>query len=503
MSLSTQLIEISDLPQKDRLPAYLEILPDLYSDPSPGLIDLVDHLVNDSSVSLVVGRQVYSEVVHALGNEKVGRPGEDRNEDLVKEVLQGILEKVGGNPGNYEEQTSLLRNQLATILEGEEEWLEAAQVLIAIPLDNSNMKMSDSEKLAHLVHIVRLLIEVGDNGQAQTYLNKASMFIHDCDDQPTRLAYKLCHARLLDFSRKFNEAALRYHELSWVPDLDADDRLQTLSAAVTCSILAPAGPARQRTLASLCRDDRTASLPTYTVLSKMFLENIIRPAEVVEFEKGLQVHQLAKLPAVKMMVDWEEDQDEPMEGVSKRMGPTTVLDRAVLEHNLLSCSKLYVNISFSGLGVLLDLAPAGAELLARKMIEQERLRGWIDQIDELIWFEGRDTDTVAQTTAGGLGDVEKIPLDFQGVSYTERWDTNIEVVTQKVEAIANMIKQRGLLIPTKPSTTSSTTLPSSIPSSSTINPTSTSPPPPVPLSSASSFPISTPSSTESPMEVSQ
>lgn len=45
---------------------------------------------------------------------------------------------------------------------------------------------------------------------------------------------------------------------------------------------------------------------------------------------------------------------------------------------LLSLAQLYVNISFAGLGALLDLAPAGAEYLARRMIEQERLRGWIE-----------------------------------------------------------------------------------------------------------------------------
>jgi hypothetical protein len=73
-----------------------------------------------------------------------------------------------------------------------------------------------------------------------------------------------------------------------------------------------------------------------------------------------------------------------------------------------------------------------------------------------------------QTTAGGLGTVEKKPLDFQGVTLTERWDANIGRTAQKVgggfvhflyaeqllilqryqvEAIANLIKQRGLLAP--------------------------------------------------------
>lgn len=37
-----------------------------------------------------------------------------------------------------------------------------------------------------------------------------------------------------------------------------------------------------------------------------------------------------------------------------------------------------------------------------------------------------------QTTAGGLGTVEKKPLDFQGVTLTERWDANIGRTAQKV-----------------------------------------------------------------------
>ena len=45
------------------------------------------------------------------------------------------------------------------------------------------------------------------------------------------------------------------------------------SAAVTCAVLAPAGPNRSRVLASLCRDERTSELPTFNILSKMFLDH--------------------------------------------------------------------------------------------------------------------------------------------------------------------------------------------------------------------------------------
>ena len=36
---------------------------------------------------------------------------------------------------------------------------------------------------------------------------------------------------------------------------------------------------------------------------------------------------------------------------------STILDRAVIEHNLLSASKLYNNISFEELGSLLEIPP--------------------------------------------------------------------------------------------------------------------------------------------------
>src|SRR5712691_4796024 len=66
-------------------------------------------------------------------------------------------------------------------------------------------------------------------------------------------------------------------------------------AAVTCAVLAPAGPNRSRILSSLCRDERTAELPTYSVLTKMFLDHILRPSEIKEFEKRLKPHQLAQI----------------------------------------------------------------------------------------------------------------------------------------------------------------------------------------------------------------
>jgi COP9 signalosome complex subunit 4 len=68
-------------------------------------------------------------------------------------------------------------------------------------------------------------------------------------------------------------------------------------------------------------------------------------------------------------------------------GSATILDRAVIEHNLLSASKLYNNITFEELGALLEIAPQIAEKIASQMITEGRMNGYIDQIDSIVHFE--------------------------------------------------------------------------------------------------------------------
>ena len=207
------------------------------------------------------------------------------------------------------------------------------------------------------------------------------------------------------------------------------------SAAVTCAVLAPAGPNRSRVLASLYRDERTADLPTYNILSKMFLDHILRSAEVKEFEKTLKPHQLAKIAISSndRLASVNEAGSGRDATISTRTGPSTVLDRAVMEHNLLASSNIYNNITFSGLGALLDLTPGAAETMARRMIEQGRLRGSIDQVDKLIWFEGDRDDDDAQGKAGGLGDVEA--AEETGAPFTKRWDAQIRLTAAHVRFV--------------------------------------------------------------------
>ena len=118
--------------------------------------------------------------------------------------------------------------------------------------------------------------------------------------------------------------------------------ITSLRMAVTCAVLAPAGPQRSRTLGTLYKDERTHNLPNFPMLEKMFMERLLRSEEVQTFASSLAAHQKATL----------ED------------GVETVLDRAVLEHNMLATSKLYANITFEQLGALLGIEAAKAERIA-------------------------------------------------------------------------------------------------------------------------------------------
>ncbi|KDQ64537.1 hypothetical protein JAAARDRAFT_116665 [Jaapia argillacea MUCL 33604] len=444
--MEAKLSQFSSLSQKDKGPAYISLLSEILARSDQSTIPqdihiLVDNVVNQDSVGLVVGRQVLSELVKALGD------GAIKDTELRKRIVEDTLDVAQPRVVSYEEPVSQLRFQLADILEGEEEWSEAARVLMGISLESTQRSAPDSLKLSIYIRIVRLLLEDEDSIQAETYYNRAALIAHTATDKETQLAFKLCQARIMDYGRRFLEAAQRYHELSWVAEIDEDERRHMLSAAVTCAVLAPAGPNRSRVLASLCRDDRTPSLPSHNILSKMFLDRILRPTEVQSFETTLKQHQLAKITLSSndrlASVHVDDDDGDGAESTSKRTGPSTVLDRAVLEHNLLASSKIYNNITFRGLGALLDLTPGAAETMARKMIEQGRLKGSIDQVEKLIWFDTKEEEE-AQGKAGGLGDVEQ-DIEDTGAPHTKRWDMQIRMTAAEVESIVQHLSEKGLL----------------------------------------------------------
>ncbi|EJF61239.1 hypothetical protein BD309DRAFT_947089 [Dichomitus squalens] len=444
--MESRLAQLAPLNQKDKAAGYQALLTELLTRQDQTGLDRDVHLLVENvlqeSVGLVIGRLVLTELVKALSEGKI------KETQLRKTIVKDVLELIQPRIVTYEEQVNTLRFQLADIYEEDEEWSEAARVLMGISLDSGQRALPDAEKLRVYVRIVRLLLEDEDSVQAERFYNRAALIAHTSTDKETLLSFKLCQARISDYSRKFLEAASRYHELSWIPEIDEEERKHMLSAAMTCAILAPAGPNRSRVLASLCRDERTQELPSFRIMEKMFRDRILRSNEIKDFEGTLKPHQLAQIEIssndrlASIVAADDDEANDPI--ISTRKGPSTVLDRAVMEHNLLASSKVYNNITFRGLGTLLDLTPGAAETMARKMIEQGRLKGTIDQVEKLISFDVGGEDDGAQGKAGGLGDVEQVEEDT-GASFTKRWDMQIRLTGANVEAIVQHLTETGLV----------------------------------------------------------
>lgn len=112
-------------------------------------------------------------------------------------------------------------------------------------------------------------------------------------------------------------------------------------------------------LATLFKDERCQQLATYGILEKMYLDRIIRGNQLQEFAAMLMPHQKAttadgESEEFNGNLDWIIPE---MFNVFSFAG-SSILDRAVIEHNLLSASKLYNNITFEELGALLEIPPA-------------------------------------------------------------------------------------------------------------------------------------------------
>ena len=186
------------------------------------------------------------------------------------------------------------------------------------------------------------------------------------------LRYKSTYARVLDANRKFLPAAQRYHELS-APSayIDGDESIQMLGRAATCAILAPSGPQRQRVLGLICKDERLRQLDGLseyqthaTILTKMYAHQILGPHELIQFETSLAEHQKAVMG----------------DGL-------TIMERGVMEHNMVAVANLYRSIYFSELAKILGVSPLKAEKVAATMIMDGSLHGSMDQVEGLLEFE--------------------------------------------------------------------------------------------------------------------
>ncbi|KAF2662878.1 hypothetical protein K491DRAFT_700041 [Lophiostoma macrostomum CBS 122681] len=354
----------------------------------------------EESLGVVILRPLIANFVEQFGKVT--------DAEVKIEVGQLVIDLLAPKGAQYEEQDTRVKEILADAYEGEEDYIKSAQTLQSISLDSTQKQLSPDDKAKVWIRIVRCYLEEDDTTNAFTQLNKVKSVIHSVKDKGTQLHFRLSQARIYDSQRAFLDAAQAYHTMSLEMLIDEDERIQALSAAIVCAILAPAGPLRARMLSKLYKDERTTSTEHFTILEKIFFDRLLRPDEIKAFEGALQPHHLAKTA-----------------------DGSTVLDKAILEHNLLGASKLYNNIGIDQLGELLGIDADKAEDYAAKMLEQGRLAGYIDQIDRLIFFEGE-----------GSGERKTGHAERIAGKELRKWDANVQGLAEEVEKVTTMIQNQ-------------------------------------------------------------
>lgn len=367
---------------------------------APNLIAYAESLLGDT-IGIVASRPLLASFVL--------RFRELSDADVKIEVGTRALALLAPKVVSYEEQDTAIKEILADAYQANDDFIASAKILQAIPLDSSQRTISADDKAAVWIRIVRCYLEEDDPTSATTYLNRVKNVLHGVTDKTTKLQFQLSQARIHDSQRSFLDASSAYHQISNEPIIDEEERLHTLSAAIVCAVLAPAGPQRSRTLARLYKDDRASQVDQYAILEKIFLDRLLIPAEVEAFAAKLQPHQLAKTS-----------------------DGSTVLDKAVLEHNLLAASRLYSNIGIDQLAELLNVDAERAEAYAAQMIEQGRLAGYIDQIARFIYFEGGEGSGQRKT-----GHLERIVG-----GELRKWDDNVRSLAEEVERVTTMVQSQ-------------------------------------------------------------
>ncbi|KAF5113386.1 hypothetical protein DV454_003617 [Geotrichum candidum] len=398
MSIKAQIEEISKSQEPDvaKQANYVNVLEALRFnevEPLHEFVSAVLHIPYGTSTS----RDILTQFLTRLQKQA---PSVSFETDMLKFMLAEIEPLLS----SFEAIDIAIRNRLVYIYEQAEDNIAASQVLEVALSGSERRVLTNDEQFEWYIRIVRNRLEAEDATIAEQYLSKAALIRHRAKNATSESLthFRLSQARIMDSNRRFLEAARKYYEVSVISEIqiDDDDRLACLAAAVKCIILTPAGPLRTQVLRLLYNDDRSRLLSDFDILEKVYMERLLLPAEVEAFGKELAQHQIAELP----------------DGI-------TVLTRAVFDHNLLSVSRIYNNISFTELSKILALDKAKVETYSAKMILQGRLKAVIDQVDDIIYFTSSESTTVKLA----------------------QWEYRVERMCSQMEDIVSDIQKKALV----------------------------------------------------------
>jgi COP9 signalosome complex subunit 4 len=327
-------------------------------------------------------RSVAAHFIHACVTAESFLPNAFCQPDMLS-VCQTALSHLPATVEDAADNTLRLSMFDYMVAQEDPDYATAARILGAMRMevDLGVYYMPPAARCDVYVKIAECFLAEDEIAESDAAVQKAGQVVEGIPDKDAHqaliLRYKSTYARVLDANRKFLQAAGRYHELSQsAADLiDADDLLHMLGRAATCAVLAPSGPQRQRVLGHIYKDSRLRQLDGLdefqthsTILKKMYTHQVLRPEELTKFEASLADHQKA------IMGDG-----------------LTIMERGVVEHNMIAVSNLYRSIYVKELARILGVDVHKAEKIASSMILEGSLHGSIDQVEGLLEFEAEES----------------------------------------------------------------------------------------------------------------
>ncbi|OLQ01363.1 COP9 signalosome complex subunit 4 [Symbiodinium microadriaticum] len=156
------------------------------------LKDLVDGMLAEESSFALFARPVLQQVAEQMDKLK--------NTEL-KELALHTLDRLRGRVVSFEEEDFVIRELLSEVFQAEGDWAEAAKCLAAINLESGTRCRTPLQKAEKYVKIAELYLEDDDPISADTFCSRAAMVMHEVNDTPLLLRYRVCHARVLDSKR--------------------------------------------------------------------------------------------------------------------------------------------------------------------------------------------------------------------------------------------------------------------------------------------------------------
>lgn len=360
---------------KEAAELFCKVLQNLLQSGTDNLILDIITIVNTISqdvVTVIAARKFCDELISFVNQLT--------DDNLAINAFQILMSRMQSRNIAFEAQLVELRGLLAKRLEAVGNLREAALILSEIPIESGQRVYGIPYKMEIYLRIAEYYLKLRDISEAEVFVNRASLLQPDCQDRDLIVRYKTAYAHLLDLKQKFLEAGQRYAELSIrFPWLDDSERLGFLERALAAAFLAGAGHQRARLLATLYKDERCQAFAAYPVLENMFMGRLINRSSLQSLEPLLHKY-------YSHLLQSSSDSSSTMTPVQ------TLLERAVIEHNMLAASLIYNNISLTNLGCLLEITSDQAESIASQMITEGRLIGQLDQIDGVVHFESQDPE---------------------------------------------------------------------------------------------------------------